>query len=122
MHEAIRDRGGAGPGAYQLIGESFASSTTVGQINTVRLGEDGAQKPIAVLKGDMVGFTFVGKAAFGYDETIFNLLSVAADKDVRWCERNSMGGPHMADEDLTWNFPHEGRRAYYVMAVLQVEC
>lgn len=73
---------------YEVIGKAEATSTVVGQENTLNVNP-----AINVQKGDMIGFTWIGKAAFGFDEN--------NKGEVRYRNKENSGGPiNIGDEWL----------------------
>jgi hypothetical protein len=87
---------------HTLLGQVTCSTTNVG-------GENTCSADIAVQAGDVLGWTFIGQAAFGFDYV--NLPNWIT---VRWCGSNGCGG---RDVGQTMDFPGTGARRYHVAAI-----
>jgi hypothetical protein len=91
-----------GGNTHTLLGQVTCSTTNVG-------GENTCSADIAVQAGDVLGWTFIGQAAFGFDYV--NLPNWIT---VRWCGSNGCGG---RDVGQTMDFPGSGARRYHVAAI-----
>merc|ERR1719188_1374214 len=87
---------------YKVVDMVSVSSTTVGEENVVE-----ANPPINVKKGDMLGYTWDGLAAFGFDGDHRG--------KIRFRNSNNSGGPKSVGE--TWKFDgHPLGRRYHIAA------
>merc|ERR1719188_158187 len=87
---------------YKVVDMVSVSSTTVGEENVVE-----ANPPINVKKGDMLGYTWDGLAAFGFDGDHRG--------KIRFRNANNSGGPKSVGE--TWKFDgHPLGRRYHIAA------
>lgn len=90
---------------YKLIGQNFVKKSVNKKINKVIVK---ANDRINVKKGDFIGWTFVGKAAFGF--------SFGSDKaETRW---SSDSGVTSKTIGATSNFAGSGHRRYQCRATI----
>lgn len=90
---------------YELIGESHSGLTEENVANKL----DGVH--IRVRRGDVIGWTFSGTAAFGYDNSPHGAVRLAGE--------NNSGGQHKVGG--TWSFPRIDKRAYHVAAKFRAD-
>jgi len=88
---------------YKLIGQNFVKKSVKGKNNKVNVR---AKNRIVVKKGDFIGWTFVGKAAFGFS---------TSQGRVNW---SRLYGVFLKTVGGTLNFPGSGRRLYQCRATV----
>ena len=84
---------------YEVIGTINAPATNVGQVNFLAVNP-----PISVKKGDVLGFTYIGNAAIGFDDSL--------DGQYLYSDENS-GGPSNVGDMWTFTGGPTPRRYYF---------
>merc|ERR1712083_910084 len=88
--------------SYQLMGQNFVKKSVNKKVNKVNVK---AKNRIKVKKGDFIGWTFVGKAAFGF----------SAKGETRWSSGNKVAYKKIGG---TFKFPGKGKRLYQCRATV----
>merc|ERR1719189_2900993 len=91
---------------YKLIGQNFVEKSVKGKTNKIDVKSNNR---IMVKKGDFIGWTFVGKAAFGFS---------SSQGKTNWATGNGVAYKEVGG---TFNFPGTGTRLYQCRATISPE-
>lgn len=88
---------------YKLIGKNKIETSQKGKSMVIKVAK---KDQIKVLKNDYIGWTFIGKAAFGFS---------SSQGTTRWSTGNGVAYKKIGK---TFNFPGNGKRLYQIRATI----